>query len=87
MSRAQDEAGRQPRRYIDWNQAARLMAEGQAPAAAAAALGISENRLWRHFETSSHFRGLILRAAERRRCLALALQAADDGANAPDTPR
>ncbi|MFN4312385.1 MAG: hypothetical protein ACK4FK_17510 [Ferrovibrio sp.] len=77
MPKARDGAGRRPRRHIDWQQAARLMAEGQTPAVAAAGIGVSENRLWRHFETSAHFRGLILQAGERRRCLALALQAAN----------
>jgi len=67
-------SGRQRRRYIDWKQAARLIAAGQTPAAAAAATGVSENQLWRHFETSRHFRSLILQAVESRRSLALTLQ-------------
>lgn len=79
MPKAQDGASRRPRRYIDWKQAARLMAEGQAPAAAAAGIGVSEHQLWRHFETSRHFRSLILQAGESRRCLSLVLQAAGKG--------
>lgn len=79
MPKARDGISRQPRRYIDWKQAARLMAEGQAPAAAAAGIGVSEHRLWRHFETSRHFRSLILQAGESRRCLAMVLQAAEKG--------
>jgi hypothetical protein len=71
---------RRPRRYFDWRQAARLMAAGQSPAAAAAAIGVSEDRLMRHVESSRHFFGLILRAGEDRRNLALVLQGgAEDG--------
>ncbi len=82
MSEQADRAGPRPRRYFNWRQAARLLSAGQTPAAAAAAIGVSEDRLMRHFETSSHFLGLILRAGEDRRCLALALQGGaedDDG--------
>lgn len=77
------EPGRQRRRHIDWKQAARLMAAGQSPAATAAATGISENQLWRHFETSRHFRSLILQAGESRRSLALTLQKAGAGGDQP----
>ncbi len=76
-----DPSGRRPRRYIDWRQAARLIAAGQTPAAAAAATGISENQLWRHFETSPHFRGLVQQAGKSRRNLALALQTAGESAD------
>ncbi|QDO97635.1 hypothetical protein FNB15_10295 [Ferrovibrio terrae] len=75
MSEMPNQASRRPRRYIDWRQAAHLLAGGQTPAAAAAAIGVSEDRLMRHFETSQHFLRLILRAGESRRCLDLALQA------------
>lgn len=68
--------GRRRRRYIDWQQAARMIAAGQSPAATAAATGISENQLWRHFETSRHFRRLILQAGESRRSLAQTLEPA-----------
>lgn len=78
MSQIQTRAGRRPRRYIDWRQAACLLAAGQSPAEAAAAIGVSEDRLMRHFETSQHFLGLILRAGETRRYLALALQGGPD---------
>lgn len=76
MSQMPNQAGRRSRRYIDWREAAQMLAGGQTPAAAAKAIGISEDRLMRHFETSRHFLDLILRASESRRCLALALQAA-----------
>ncbi len=79
MSGTADGAGRRPRRYIDWRQAARLIAAGQTPAAAAAALGISEDRLWRHFETSDHFRNLVRQAGQSRHVLGLALQIARTG--------
>jgi hypothetical protein len=69
-----NQAGRRSRRYIDWREAAQMLAGGQTPAAAAKAIGISEDRLMRHFETSQHFLRLILRAGESRRCLDLALQ-------------
>lgn len=75
MSEVPNQASRRPRRYIDWRQAAHLLADGQTPAAAAEAIGISEDRLMRHFDTSQHFLRLILRAGESRRCLDLVLQA------------
>jgi hypothetical protein len=75
MSEMPNQASRRPRRYIDWRQAAQLLAGGQTPAVAAEAIGISEDRLMRHFETSRHFLDLILRAGESRRCLALVLRA------------
>lgn len=60
-----------------------MLAAGQTPAAAAKAIGISEDRLMRHFETSRHFLDLIVRAGESRRCLALAVQG---GPMAEDPP-
>lgn len=72
---------RRPRQYIDWALAARLMVAGQTPTAAAAAIGVSENRFWRHFETSPHFRRLVQQAGKSRRDLALALQAAAGNAD------
>lgn len=75
MSEMPTQASRRPRRYIDWRQAAHLLAGGQTPAAAAETIGVSEDRLMRHFETSQHFLRLILQAGESRRCLELALQA------------
>lgn len=74
---------RRRRRYIDWQQAARLIAAGQTPAATAAATGISENQLWRHFETSRHFRRLILQAGESRRSLAQTLEVVGRHGNPP----
>jgi hypothetical protein len=76
MSEISTQSGRRSRRSIDWRQAAHLLAGGQTPTAAAEAIGISEDRLMRHFETSNHFLRLILKAGESRRCLDLALQAA-----------
>lgn len=83
MSVSEEPPGRRPRRYIDWKQAARLMVAGQTPALAAAAIGVSENKFWRHFETSAHFRGLVQQAGQSRRSLALALQTAAEGTDKP----
>ena len=83
MSQVPNPAGRRPRRYIDWREAAQMLAAGQTPAAAAKAISISEDRLMRHFETSRHFLDLIVRAGESRRCLALAVQG---GPMAEDPP-
>lgn len=83
MSQMPNQAGRRPRRYIDWREAAQMLAGGETPAAAAKALGISEDRLMRHFETSQHFLDLIVRAGESRRCLAQALQARPIGEDTP----
>lgn len=58
---------------IDWKLAAHRIAEGETPAAVAAILGIREERVWRHFETSTHFRTLIQQAAERHRLLTVVL--------------
>jgi hypothetical protein len=59
------------------------MAAGETPAMAAAAIGVSEERLLRHFETSDHFLRLVLRAGEARRYLALALQGGGEVGNEP----
>lgn len=83
MSQMPNQAGRRARRYIDWREAAQMLAGGQTPSEAAKAIGISEDRLMRHFETSRHFLRLILRAGESRRCLALALQAGPMEEDAP----
>lgn len=83
MSEISNQASRRPRRYIDWRQAAQMLAGGQTPAAAAKAIGISEDRLMHHFDTSNHFLRLILRAGESRRSLELALQAAPMEEDAP----
>lgn len=74
QAQAESRPVRRPRRYIDWRQAACLLAAGQAAAVAAAAIGVSEDRLMRHLETSPHFVRLILRAGDGRRRLARTLQ-------------
>lgn len=52
-----------PRRSVDWRHAARLWVKGIAPAAIAAELGISEERLWVHRERSARFRRFVQIAA------------------------
>lgn len=57
------------RTWIDWPKAARMIAEGGQPETVAAALGISEERVWRHLETSDRFRDLVRQATLRRQLL------------------
>ncbi|HLT77412.1 MAG TPA: hypothetical protein VKZ87_08500 [Ferrovibrio sp.] len=55
------------RHRVDWKQAAQRLAAGEPGGQVAAALGISEDRLWRHFDRSARFRFLFRRALERSR--------------------
>lgn len=55
---------------IDWKRGARLLAGGEPADAVAAALGIGEDRLWRHFHKSLRFRFLFTQARERNRLTA-----------------
>lgn len=55
---------------VDWTRGARLLAMGEASEAVAAALGIPEDRLWRHFHKSLRFQFLFRQALERRRLMA-----------------
>ena len=62
---------------IDWQRGARLLAGGEPAEAVAAALGIAEDRLWRHFNKSLRFQFLFRQALERNRLTAqLAFEAA-----------
>lgn len=61
---------------IDWKGAARRLAEGETPHAVAVALGIDEDRVWRHLKNSLRFRFWLAQALERQRLLtALRLKA------------
>lgn len=62
--------GRARPKLIDWRRAAKLLAQGQTPEAIAAALGIAEGRIWRHWRKSRRFRFYIQQAFERRSGLA-----------------
>lgn len=54
----------------DWKRAAALLVDGETPAAVAAALGIAEEKLWRHLRASLRFQFLLRQARERRLLLA-----------------
>jgi len=54
---------------IDWKRVARMMAEGIRPPAVAAALGIAEDRIWRHLTRSASFRFRLCQEVERQRLL------------------
>lgn len=62
--------GRKPppktRIRIDWKRGAKLLAAGEPPEAVAAALGIEEDRLWRHLNRSPRFQFLLRQALERQ---------------------
>lgn len=61
-------AGRK-RVRIDWKRGASLLIDGETPTAVCAALGIDEDRLWRHLRSSLRFQYLLRQARERRRLL------------------
>lgn len=71
-------ADRPKRPLTDWKRAARMVARGDEPEAIAAAIGVSEDRFWRHLRRSLRFRFLIKQARDRRRLLA-ELQCGDLG--------
>lgn len=58
---------RPPRAYtrIDWKAAAGLLADGQTARQAATAIGITEDRLWRHWQRSQRFRNHVQALIER----------------------
>lgn len=90
---------RPPRAYtrIDWKTAVDLLADGHSAVQAATAIGISEDRLWRHWQRSQRFRNHVQALVERRRGLlglqlgpaaaaaALARCRAPDGLSARET--
>lgn len=58
------------RHRIDWKRGAQLLVAGQRPADVADALGIPEDRLWKHLSRSLRFATHIRRAMDRQRLLA-----------------
>jgi hypothetical protein len=67
-ARAVATAGRK-RVRIDWKRGAALLIDGETPTAICTALGIDEDRLWRHLRGSLRFQYLLRQARERRRLL------------------
>jgi hypothetical protein len=67
-ARAGASAGRK-RVRIDWKRGASLLIDGETPTAICAALGIDEDRLWRHLRSSLRFQHLLRQARERRQLL------------------
>lgn len=57
--RAAPAAPKKTRIPIAWTRGARLLGSGQSPESVAAALGIEEERLWRHLKASRRFRRLL----------------------------
>jgi hypothetical protein len=68
VATAANRAGRK-RIRIDWKRGAALLIDGETPTAICAALGIDEDRLWRHLRGSLRFQYLLRQARERRRLL------------------
>lgn len=65
---AQPQSELKPRRpQIAWRRGAVMWADGEDLSAICAALGIDEERFWRHVRNSQRFRFLIQQAGERRR--------------------
>lgn len=66
---------------IAWARGAALLVAGEAPAAVAAALGITEERLWRHLRNSARFQFLLRQAREAQLLIGrLQLEAASNAA-------
>jgi hypothetical protein len=74
-------AGKKTRARIDWKRGAALLVAGETPAAVAAVLGITEERLWRHLRGSARFQFLLRQARETQLLLGrLQLEAASNAA-------
>ena len=74
-------AGRKTRMRIAWTRGAALLVAGEAPADVAAALGITEERLWRHLRNSARFQFLLRQAREAQLLIGrLQLEAASNAA-------
>lgn len=74
-------AGKKTRVRIDWSRGAALLVAGEAPDAVAAALGITQDRLWRHLRNSARFQFLLRQARETQLLLGrLQLEAASNAA-------
>lgn len=66
---------------IDWKRGAALLVAGETPDAVAAALNITEDRLWRHLRNSARFQFLLRQARETQLLLGrLQLEAASNAA-------
>jgi hypothetical protein len=66
---------------IDWKRGAALLVAGESPDAVATALGITEDRLWRHLRSSLRFQFLLRQARETQQLLGrLQLEAASNAA-------
>lgn len=66
---------------IDWKRGADLLVAGEAPGTVVAALGITEERLWRHLRNSARFQFLLRQARETQQLLGrLQLEAASNAA-------
>lgn len=66
---------------IDWARGATLLVAGEAPDSVAAALGITQDRLWRHLRNSARFQFLLRQARETQLLLGrLKLEAASNAA-------
>lgn len=73
-------AGRK-RVRIAWTRGAAMLVAGEAPADVAAALGITEDRLWRHLRNSARFQFLLRQAREAQLLIGrLQLEAASNAA-------
>jgi hypothetical protein len=58
------QADKKTRVRIDWKRGAALLVAGETPDAVAAALGITQDRLWRHLRSSLRFQFLLRQARE-----------------------
>ncbi|MFN3400526.1 MAG: hypothetical protein ACK4Z4_09330, partial [Ferrovibrio sp.] len=75
------QAGKKTRIRIDWKRGAALLVAGETPDTIAAALGITEERLWRHLRGSARFQFLLRQARETQLLLGrLQLEAASNAA-------
>ncbi len=80
-ARAAATAGKKTRVRIDWKRGAALLVAGETPDAVAAALGITQDRLWRHLRNSARFQFLLRQAREAQLLLGrLQLEAASNAA-------
>lgn len=69
---------------VDWTRGARLLGRGESPDAVAAALGIDEERLWRHLKASRRFQRLLNETLGMRRLTADPRQGARQAGNTPE---
>lgn len=60
-------APKKTRTRVAWTRGARLLGRGLSPEAVAAALGVEEERLWRHLRTSRRFCRLLSETIDLQR--------------------